>query len=122
MRRTRNAGAAVATLLLTLLMAMSPVPALEAQAADVPALETGSDTAKPHRHYTGLAEHFQAANLTHDGKLTLAQAGQDGWRRVVLHFDEIDSGHAGYVTAPQIHAYNASHRHRSRTASAATGD
>ncbi len=31
------------------------------------------------------------------------------------HFDEIDTAHAGFVTAAQIHAYNVGQRHGRRT-------
>ena len=112
MRLIWNAGAAIAvTGLLSLgaAFAAGPVQPARAVSSPHPDIETVADM--PHRHYTGLAEHFQAANTSHDGKLTLDQAKQANWKRVVKHFDDIDTDHAGFVTAAQIHAYNVSHRH-----------
>ena len=62
------------------------------------------------RHGGNLEAHFGAANTTHDGHLTLAQATQASWNRVAKHFDEIDTDHKGWVSVEQIHAYNKSHR------------
>lgn len=110
MRLIWNAGAAIAvTTFLTFVASAAAGPGHPAEAAPVPAIKPVSDM--PHRHYTGLNEHFAAANTSHDGKLTLAQAVQAGWSRVVRHFTDIDSGHLGYVTVDQIHAYNLAHRH-----------
>lgn len=54
--------------------------------------------------------HFAAANTTHDGHLTRAQAEQSSWTRVVKRFDEIDTDHKGWISVDQIHAYNKAHR------------
>ena len=53
---------------------------------------------------------FDAANTTHDGRLTLAQAQAGGMRMVVRNFDAIDAGHQGYVTWPQIRAFMTARR------------
>ena len=53
-----------------------------------------------------MQQHFDAANTSHDGKLTPAQAKADKWTRVVKNFDAMDTGHHGYVTVDDIHAYN----------------
>jgi len=53
-----------------------------------------------------LQERFAAANTTHDGKLTRAQA-QTGMPRVAQHFDEIDAQKQGYVTLAQIEQFMA---------------
>ena len=53
-----------------------------------------------------LQERFAAANTTHDGKLTLAQA-QTGMPRVAQHFNEIDTQKQGYVTLAQIEQFMA---------------
>jgi hypothetical protein len=50
-------------------------------------------------------ERFNAANTTHDGRLTLAQAQAGGMPIVVQHFDEIDAQHRGYVTLQDIGAW-----------------
>src|ERR1700722_19000475 len=48
-----------------------------------------------------LQGRFAAANTTHDGKLTRAQAAQ-GMPMVAQNFDQIDTQKAGYITLPQI--------------------
>ncbi|MEM5386504.1 EF-hand domain-containing protein [Paraburkholderia phymatum] len=53
-----------------------------------------------------LQQRFAAANTTHDGKLTLAQA-QTGMPRVAQHFGEIDTQKQGYVTLGQIEQFMA---------------
>jgi hypothetical protein len=58
-----------------------------------------------HRHDHGLAEKFAAANTTHDGHLTLAQARTAGLHMVVDHFSDIDIAHRGYVTINDIAAW-----------------
>ena len=69
-------------------------------------------------HSGGIEAHFEAANVTRDGRLTRDQAEKAGWPRVARHFDEIDSDHRGWITVGQIHAFNRLHRaHRK----AATG-
>ncbi len=49
---------------------------------------------------------FYAANTTHDGHLTLAQAKSADFRPVVDHFDEIDTKKRGYVTFYDIQAWH----------------
>jgi len=51
------------------------------------------------------AERFAAANTTHDGHLTEAQA-KAGLPAVYRHFSDIDTAHKGYVTTADIRAYN----------------
>jgi hypothetical protein len=62
--------------------------------------------ASPHveRAMQMLQSRFQAANITHDGKLTREQAAA-GMPRVAQHFDEIDTQKNGYLTLPQIQAF-----------------
>ena len=117
MRLIWNAGAATAvTLMLTLVASVASGPGHSAQATSVPKqAEAGWE--QPHRHYASLAEHFVAANVSHDGKLTIEQASRAGWTRVVRHFDEIDTDHLGFVTAAQIHVYNLGQRHGRRNPS-----
>ena len=62
--------------------------------------------------------HFAAANTTHDGHLTRAQAEQSSWKRVVKRFDEIDTDHKGWISVDQIHAYNKEHRKHRKDAAA----
>ena len=107
-----NVGAVFAvTGLLTVVAGLGSAPGHPAHTGMTPLLIAAPASELPHRHYSGLSEHFQAANTSHDGKLTPAQARQAEWTRVVRHFDEIDTDHLGFVTEAQIHAYNISHRH-----------
>lgn len=49
---------------------------------------------------------FYAANTTHDGHLTLAQAKAAGLKPVVDHFADIDVKKRGYVTFYDIEAWH----------------
>jgi hypothetical protein len=51
------------------------------------------------------AQRFAAANTTHDGHLTEAQA-KKGLPVVYRHFQDIDTAKKGYVTLADIRAYN----------------
>lgn len=48
---------------------------------------------------------FYAANTTHNGHLTLAQAKAADFKLVVNHFNEIDVAKHGYVTFYDIQAW-----------------
>ncbi|HQT46474.1 MAG: hypothetical protein B7X08_03960 [Acidocella sp. 20-63-7] len=48
---------------------------------------------------------FYAANTSHDGHLTLAQAKAADFKPVAEHFPEIDVAHHGYVTFYDIEAW-----------------
>ena len=48
-----------------------------------------------------LAVKFKAADVNHDGKLTLGEA-KAGMPRVAAHFSDIDTQNRGYVTLDQI--------------------
>ena len=48
-----------------------------------------------------LAAKFKAADMNHDGKLTLTEA-KIGMPRVAAHFSDIDTQNRGYVTLEQI--------------------
>ena len=90
------------------------------QAAVLPAASSPSGGASSFlmqvKRSGGIEAHFEAANTTHDGRLTRDQAEKADWPRVVRHFDEIDTDHRGWITAEQIHAFNRSHRaHRRGT-------
>ena len=52
-----------------------------------------------------LAQRFAAANVTHDGCLTLEQATAARMRGVVREFPMIDVKHRGCVTLDQIRLY-----------------
>jgi hypothetical protein len=67
----------------------------------------------------GRAEHgslrarFEAANTTHDGRLTMQQAQAAGLRQLVRHFTQIDREGKGYVTLQDIREFRAA-RHAER--------
>jgi hypothetical protein len=51
-----------------------------------------------------LAQRFDAANVTHDGRLTRDQAAA-GMPLVAQNFDAIDIDGKGYVTLPEVRAF-----------------
>jgi hypothetical protein len=64
---------------------------------------------KHHGDWRGAMKRFQkkfdAANTTHDGHLTLAQAQTAGMKMIVANFSAIDTQHRGYVTFNDIVAW-----------------
>jgi len=68
------------------------------QGAAVPAVQGGA-----------LAQRFAAANVTHDGRLTRAQA-ERGMPFVARNFDAMDIDRKGYVTLPEVQAFLAQRR------------
>ena len=77
---------------------VAPVAAAPAPAAAAPAAH---DSATPKHHRMTWKEHFAAANVAHDGHLTLQEA-QAGYPTLVRHFTEIDADKKGYVTEEDI--------------------
>jgi hypothetical protein len=67
---------------------------------------------------TRLQNRFEAANTTHDGHLTLAQAKADKWAMVVKNFSQIDKAGKGYVTLDELRAAAAAARAARTTAPA----
>jgi len=59
---------------------------------------------KPTHARPTMQQHFEQANITHDGHLTLEQA-QTGYKTVAKRFDAIDQDKKGYVTIDDIRAY-----------------
>ena len=57
-----------------------------------------------------LLRRFEAANTTHDGHLTLAQARAAPMPRVVKNFGAIDADHKGFVTVQDIRSFVLAHR------------
>jgi hypothetical protein len=64
----------------------------------------------PSGHHDGgmskMRARFEAANTTHDGRLTLQQAEAAGLKPVVEHFSAIDTGNRGYVTFNELMAWH----------------
>ena len=63
-----------------------------------------------------MQKRFDAANTSHDGKLTLNQAKAAAYTRVANNFDAIDTSKKGYVTVEDIRAYNRAQRAAKRAA------
>ncbi len=86
--------------------AAAPAPAATAPAAPAPAKRapTHAQHASTHTRTT-MAQRFAAANTTHDGHLTEAQA-KAGLPAVYRHFQDIDTEHKGYVTTADLKTYD----------------
>ncbi len=83
--------------------AIAPAPA-----ASAPAATPAAPPARRHRQT--MQQRFDAANTTHDGKLTLDQAKAGHMTRVVQHFDAMDTAKKGFVTMDEIRAYGRAQR------------
>jgi hypothetical protein len=66
-------------------------------------------TAKPTHVRVTMPQHFEQANITHDGHLTLDQA-KAGYKSIARHFAAIDQDKKGYITEDDIRAYNKAQR------------
>ena len=82
--------------------------AAAASSADVPPTTTAPTKKRAKR--VSMQQRFDAANTTHDGHLTRAQATTANWGYVIKHFDVMDATHKGYVTVADIHAYGSAAR------------
>jgi hypothetical protein len=91
--------------------AQTPAAAPDDAPATAPAAPAPAKPAPSHAQHatthtrTTMAQRFAAANTTHDGHLTEAQA-KAGLPAVYRHFGEIDSEHKGYVTTADLKAYD----------------
>jgi hypothetical protein len=88
---------------------------LPAVAADPPK----TDTAPAHPARQTWEQRFLAANLAHDGHLTLEEA-KGGYPDVAKHFEDIDADHKGYVTENDIRTWRAMRKAARRAAKPAT--
>ena len=92
----------------------APAPGGGAYGA-APAAQPGGYGAQPgSQPRMNMRQRFDAANITHDGRLTLQQAQAAHLSRVVHNFGSIDRDHKGYVTMQDLREW-----HRSRRASSA---
>jgi hypothetical protein len=73
-----------------------------------------ADPSAPHRPRQTWEQHFDQANLAHDGHLTAAQAN-GGYAVIARHFEEVDADHKGYVTEADIKAWRLTHKAVRRT-------
>jgi hypothetical protein len=90
--------------------ATAPAPTAPTAPAVAPALAPEKSAPSHAQHVTThtrttMAQRFAAANTTHDGHLTEAQA-KAGLPAIYRHFGEIDSAHKGYVTTADLKAYD----------------
>lgn len=103
-------------------------PGSGAPAAPTTTAPTGASSALPdtpapaasshHKHSQTLQQRFDAANTSHDGRLTKDQAVAAKWGYVTSHFSSIDKNHNGYVTVDDIRSYSKARRathHKSTT-------
>lgn len=88
-----------------------PGPAASPPGTTMAPAETPPAPARPARPpRQTFKQRFDAANTTHDGKLTLEQAKAGRLPRIAANFDAIDTGRKGYVTLADIQAYNRAQR------------
>jgi hypothetical protein len=85
-------------------------------AAVSPPAASSSASGTPRRGRRSLAEQFDAANTTHDGKLTLAQARAGHMNAVARDFAQIDKDKHGYVTMDEIRTFQKERRDARRAA------
>ena len=85
----------------------TPAPATPAPTTPAPAAPAKPAVTKPKPVPRTEEQRFDAANTTHDGKLTLAQATSAKWVNIRRNFAAIDKDKKGYVTQDDIKAYNA---------------
>jgi|HubBroStandDraft_4_1064222.scaffolds.fasta_scaffold887137_2 hypothetical protein len=89
------------------LHALALIPLLTGPLLAGPVLaETAPQAASEHHGRRSAQQHFDDANTTHDGKLTLDQATA-GYKSIAKAFSQIDVNHHGYVTVDDIKAWRA---------------
>lgn len=76
----------------------------------VPAMAQTPSGPPPAPRQHAFIDRFNAANTTHDGHLTLAQAEAGNLPMVAQHFAAIDTQHKGYVTLDDLRAYRQQQR------------
>ena len=86
----------------------APQPPEATQPADAQQQPPPPSPAGPqHRSWR---EKFDAANTTHDGKLTRDQARAAGLHGIAHHFAQIDTDNKGYVTLQDIKTFRQARR------------
>jgi hypothetical protein len=84
------------------------LPLVAAAMLVLPAYAATTTATSTHTRQT-TAQHFEKANVTHDGHLTPEQA-QSGYKSIAGHFTAIDQDKKGYITLDDINAYNKAQR------------
>ena len=95
-----------------------PAGATAAPPSAPPSAQNSTAAPATRRGRHSLAQRFDAANTTHDGKLTLSQARAGHMNAVARDFSKIDTAKKGYVTMDDIHAYNRARRAASHSSPA----
>lgn len=70
-----------------------------------------------------IDKNFDVADKNRDGKLTRTEAQSGATPFIANHFDAMDTGHKGYVTKTDVHAYIKQNltRNQPPSASSSTG-
>ena len=82
----------------------APLAPATTPAVAAPAVAAPKPAAKPKAPVLTTEQRFEKANITHDGKLTKAQATTAKWTTVTRNFATIDKGKKGFVTVEEIKA------------------
>jgi hypothetical protein len=90
-------------LVVPLLASLTVSLAAETVWAQSPSPSDVSPTTAP--AHAKFRDKFEAANTTHDGRLTLEQARSGRMPMVVKNFAAIDADHKGYITLEDIRAF-----------------
>jgi hypothetical protein len=106
MRRFFLCYALIAAALPLAAAAQTATPPAPPAATTVTQPTTDPDAPAPGAHMGKWRQKFDAANTTHDGHLTLAQAQAAGLTPVVANFTSIDTGNRGYVTFNEVMAWH----------------
>lgn len=117
----RMAGAVAASLVLGSLAGAPARAQIQAQAhaqAQAGAPMVATDPSPAGAAHQPMRERFAAANTTHDGHLTLAQAQAADLKPVVRNFDAIDAEHKGYVTLDDVRGFMKARRAARRSGGA----
>ncbi len=105
------AAVALAATLALPVHAQAPLPTVQNGPAGAPAAPfTPAPTPGNRAGVERFVQRFQAANTTHDGRLTLAQAQAGHMPGIVKNFAAIDQQHLGYVTLQDIRAWRQAHQ------------
>jgi pyruvate/2-oxoglutarate dehydrogenase complex dihydrolipoamide acyltransferase (E2) component len=97
----------------------APTPAAPTPAAPAAAAPAAAAPTTPRR--AAFTRRFEAANTTHDGHLTKAQAHAAHLTATVRHFNAIDKDHKGFVTLDDLRTYAAAQRAQRKAAAKPPG-
>ena len=100
--------ALAATLLISTAASAQPVPDAAAPPqpdAGAPALGGAMAPGPPGGRHMNWRQRFDAANTSHDGKLTREQAQVGGMPGIAHHFEQVDTDKKGYITLQDLRAY-----------------